>query len=113
MKIGAISGNIDGTNDGASFFFENDGKGLTGVKNNKLYYKGKLQMAEPEQKYVGVKINNLTYLVNQAGIIQKNKKKVKDTDGSAWSTNSSGIVTYKDDDANVIEAKAPDLSGDN
>ena len=113
MKIGAINTSIDGSNDGATFFFENDGKGLTGVRSNKLYYKGKLQMAETDQKYVGIKINNLVYLVNQSGVIQKNKKNVKDSDGSAWTTNSSGIVTKKDDDANVIDAKAPDLSGDN
>lgn len=113
MKVGQITTSIDGSNDGSSFFFENDGRGLTGVKNNKLYYKGKLQMAEIDQKYVGVKINNLVYLVNQSGIIQKNRKNVKDSDGSAWTTNSSGIVTRHDDDANIVDAKAPDLSGDN
>ena len=112
MKVGAITANIDGTNDGAAFFFENDGQGLTGVRNNKLYYKGKLQKADAEQKYVAFKIGNVAYLVNTSGTIQKNKKKVKDTNGSAWSTNSSGIVTSKDVDADYTEPVAPDLSND-
>ena len=113
MKVGAITANIDGTNDGAAFYFENDGKGLTGLKNNKLYYKGKLQKADPEQKYVAIKIGNLAYLVNTSGVVQKNKKKIKDTNGNAWSTNSSGIITYKDVDADYTDAVAPDLSNDN
>ena len=112
MKTGLMNKSIDGTNDGATFYFLEDGTGYTGIKNNKLYYKGKLQMASAEQKYIGMKIMNVTYLVNSSGTIQKNKKKVKDGDGLKWSTNSSGIVTYKDEEADYVEAVPPSLTED-
>ena len=113
MKTGLFNRDIDGSEDNASFFFEEDGRGLTGVKNGKLYYKGKLQMADQEQKYAGIKVNNLVYLVNSSGVVQKNKKKVKDADDNVWSTNSTGVVTYKDEAADYTEAKPPVLSNDN
>ena len=51
-------------------------------------------------------------MVNASGTILKNRKKVKDGDGSAWSTNSSGIVTYHDEDADYTTPSAPELSID-
>ncbi len=112
MKIGLINRDIDGSEDGSTFYFEDDGRGFTGVKNNKLYYKGKIQRAESEQRYAGVQVKNLVYLVNSAGVVQKNKRKVKDADGCEWSTNSSGIVTHKSDEADYTEAKPPELTSD-
>ncbi len=112
MKTGYINRDIDGSNDGSSFYFEGDGKGVTGVYQNKLYYKGKLQKASAEQKYAGFEISGRVYLVNASGTILKNRKKVKDGDGSAWSTNSSGIVTYHDEDADYTTPSAPELSID-
>ncbi|MBQ2204535.1 MAG: cell wall-binding protein, partial [Lachnospiraceae bacterium] len=112
MKTGLLNYDVDGTNDGASFFFQDDGIGLSGVKNNKLYYKGKLQMASSEQKYAAFKVNNLIYLVNSSGSIMKNKKKVTDGDGCKWSTNSGGVVTYKEEGADYTEAAPPELSND-
>ncbi len=113
MKTGIFNRDIDGSEDGASFYFEEDGRGYTGVKNGKLYYKGKLQMADPEQKYAGIQVNNLIYLVNSSGVVQKNKKNIKDADDYRWSTNSTGVVTNKDDAADYTEAKPPVLSNDN
>ncbi len=112
MKTGIINSSIDGTNDGATFYFEDDGKGFTGVKSNKLYFKGKVQMASPEQKYSAIEINGRAYLVNSSGTLMKNKKKIKDGDGCEWSTNSSGIVIKKDDDAELTPATPPALSED-
>lgn len=113
MKTGYINRNIDGSNDGASFYFEGDGRGITGIYNNKLYYKGKLQRASIEQKYAGINVgDNRVYLVNTSGVILKNKKKIKDGDGSKWSSNSSGLVTYKDEEADYTPAEAPELSED-
>ena len=43
----------------------------------------------------------------------KNKKKLKDGDGLEWSTNSGGVVTYKEDSASFEEPEPPALSGDN
>lgn len=113
MKTGFINKDIDGSNDGASYYFENDGTGRTGVYNNKLYYKGKLQRAGSEQKYVGVDVGSgRVYLVNSSGTIMKNKKKIKDGDGCLWSSNSSGLVTSKDEDADYINPELPSLSLD-
>lgn len=113
MKTGYINRNIDGSNDGASFYFEGDGKGITGIYNNKLYYKGKLQRASVEQKYAGIDVGeNRVYLVNSSGTIMKNRKNLRDGDGSKWSSNSSGIVTSKDEDADYTKAEPPELSED-
>lgn len=112
QKTGQFNKSIDNSNDGASFYFENDGKGTCGIRSNKLYYKGKLQMASPEQKYAAIEINGKVYLVNSSGIVMKNKKKIKDGDGLLWSTNSSGIVTYKAEGASYTRAVPPELSDD-
>lgn len=113
MKTGLITADVDGTNSGGNFYFADDGKGVTGIKSNKLYYKGKLQKADPEQKYAAVKINNVAYLVNTSGVIQKNKKKLKDGDGNEWTSNSSGVVPGTSGDASYTEAEPPYVSGEN
>ncbi len=112
MKTGQFNKSIDNSNDGASFYFESDGKGISGVKSNKLYYKGKLQMASPEQRYAGIEVGGRVYLVNTSGTVMKNKKKVKDGDGLWWTTNSSGMVTSKEDGADYTKAMPPELSED-
>ena len=113
MKIGLYNKDVDGSGDGASYYFEDDGKGFTGVYKNKLYYKGKLQMASVEQRYAAIPVGNITRLVNTQGTIMKNKRKIKDGDGCEWSTNSGGVVTYRDDDADDTPAVAPEISNDN
>ena len=112
MKTGLINKDIEGNNDGSSYYFEADGKGLTGINNNKLYYKGKLQSASKEQKYAAYEINGRVYLVNSSGILMKNRKNLKDGDGCEWSTSSSGTVTKKDDEADYSNPVAPELSDD-
>lgn len=113
MRIGIIKRDIDGSGDAAMYYFQDDGTGFTGVYNNKLYYKGKLQVASPEQKYAGIRVGNLVRLVNSSGTIMKNKKKVKDGDGCAWSTNSGGVVTYMDDEAEEMQSIPPEENTDN
>lgn len=112
MKIGSFNKDLDGSNDGASYYFEEDGKGITGVKNNKLYYKGKLQMASQEQKYAGIEVNGKVYLVNTSGVLMKNKRKVKDGDGCWWSTTGAGTVSSKEEGADYTRAVPPELSED-
>lgn len=112
MKTGYFGQCIDGSGDGTSFYFQDDGKGYTGVYNNKLYYKGKLQKADSEQKYAAIKCDNIIRLVNTQGVIMKNKHKVKDGDDCEWSTNSGGVVTYKEDDASITEAVLPETNND-
>lgn len=111
MKTGLITNkDIEGTGENNSYYFEGDGKGYTGVYNNKLYYCGKLQKAQSEQKYAAFNIKGVLKLVNTQGNIMKNKSKVKDGDDCRWSTNSSGNVTYKDDDATINEPIAPEIN---
>lgn len=112
MKTGIINKDIDGSGDNASYYFEDDGRGFTGIKSNKLYYKGKLQKASSEQKFAAFSVNGRVYLVNTGGTLVKNKKKAKDGDGCEWTTNSSGIVTKKSEDADYTPAEAPILSDD-
>lgn len=113
MKTGLLNYDVDGSGDGASYYFEDEGRGYSGVYKNKLYYKGKLQMASEEQKYAAITVGGLTRLVNTSGQVMKSKKKIKDGDGCAWSTGSGGIVTYRDDDASDTPPMPPELSGDN
>ena len=112
MKTGYINKDVDGSGDGASYYFEGDGKGITGAYNNKLYYKGKLQRASNEQKYAAIDVGgNRVYLVNASGTIMKNRKKLKDGDGCIWTTNSAGIVISHDEGEYTL-AEPPVLSED-
>lgn len=92
----------DGTK---SVFYFNEGsyagRGITGVKDNYLYYKGKRQEANEDLKYELFSIpgeNNTykTYVVNTSGRITKNKS-VKDSDGVKYTTDSSGILIKIDE----------------
>ena len=112
MKTGQINRDIDNSGENVSFYFEGDGKGITGVRKDKLYYKGKLQKASSEQKYAAIEISGKAYLVNTAGAVMKNKRKIKDGDGAWWTTNSSGMVTAKEDVASYTNPNPPTLSDD-
>ncbi len=112
MKTGLINADIDGSNDGSNFYFEDEGRGYTGIKSNKLYYKGKLQKASAEQKIAAIKIKNVAYLVNAAGVVQKNRKKVKDADGNEWTSNGNGIISGSSDNASFTDAVPPYVSNE-
>lgn len=75
------------------------GRGYTGVKNNYLFYQGKLQKAESGTKYEPINIGNKTYLVNTSGKIAKSTT-VKDSSGTKYKTNSNGEITQIDEVAN-------------
>ncbi|MBQ7796996.1 MAG: cell wall-binding protein [Lachnospiraceae bacterium] len=87
----------DGTK--STFYFNEGsyaGRGVTGVKDNYLYYKGKRQEADSDVRYTLISIPDgedtyKTYAVNSSGRITKNKT-VKDGDGVKYTTNSVGIV---------------------
>ena len=112
MKTGIIKKSVDETNDGASFFFDDDGKGYTGIRNNKLYYKGKIQKAPSGSKITGIDVGGRAYLVNTYGAVLRNKKKMKDSDGCEWSSSSTGVVTHRDDSVEYTPAEPPELSED-
>ena len=55
-----------------------------------------IQKASKDCAYEVIRVNDLNYLVNTSGKVEKKKSSVKDKDGTKWTTNSSGIVTHKD-----------------
>lgn len=72
------------------------GRGFTGVKNNYLYYKGKLQKAESRYQMFKIPTGSgdsyTTYVVNTSGRVPKNTT-VKDVNGDKLKVNSRGVVT--------------------
>ena len=92
MKTGSQSVKDD-NGDTFKFYFgtknsatENKGVGITGNKNNKLYYEGHLVAAE-DYKYQTVTFGGKTFIVNQNGSIQHS------------------AVEYKEDGDVLIDAK--------
>lgn len=111
MKTGKF--NLQNGSEAIEYYFNpnEDGKGYSGVYNNKLYYKGRLQKADSYSKYVAYKVGRAIYLVNTSGTVVKNLKKKKDGNGAAWSTDSSGIVTYTDE-GETQQPEAPEVTDD-
>ena len=78
----------DGTT--SAFLFTTGGYGINGVKNNKLYYMGKLQKAT-DDTYAYFTVNGTTYLVNKTGTLAKNHNKTKDGDEVDYKSDANGI----------------------
>ena len=74
----------------SSFNFESNGYGTNGVKNNKLYYMGKLQKAV-DDTYAYYTVNGNTYLVNKSGTLVKNHNARKDPYDVEYRSDSKGL----------------------
>lgn len=85
------------------------GKGYTGVKNDYLFYQGKLQKASDGTRYEPINVENRTYLVNTSGKIAKSTT-VKDSSGTKYKTNSNGTITQIDDVNNDGKAEGREPS---
>lgn len=85
----------DGTK--STFYFTDAGAGVTGIKNSTLFYKGKITKAEVGSRVQTFEVKGNVYLINQSGQVQKSKSKIKDTNGTIWTTNSAGVVTKEDE----------------
>ena len=85
----------------ASYYFTSTGRGFTGVYDNCLYYKGRLQKADSADKYevFTIDLGNATknYVVNSSGRVAKDTT-VKDANGVKLKTNSSGVLVREDDE---------------
>ena len=83
------------------YYFQDSGRGYTGVEGGYLYYMGKLQKSE-DSKYDVISIpsgdNYINYLINASGKVVKSTSGVKDSEGNKYVTNSSGIVNKINDD---------------
>ena len=77
----------DGTT--SVFCFDNSGYGITGIKNGKLYYMGKLQKAV-DDSYAYYTVNDITWLVNRSGGVAKNHNQSKDPDAVDYRSASAG-----------------------
>lgn len=99
MKVEEGDGNT------ADYYFTETGKGYTGINNNSLYYKGKLQKAEAGLKYQVISVPSASgdahtnYLVNTSGKLVKSTSGVKDADGIKYASNSQGILQKINDEA--------------
>lgn len=101
----------DGLDKGkAEYFFDNKGKGVTGIKDGRFYYKGKLQKADASIKYEVFEVEENEYrLIDSSGRVVKGKK-VKDGSDGEWVVSGNGtITTYASAYvADVVEPEADD-----
>ena len=99
----------DGTK--SEFYFTESGgkagRGFTGVKNNYLFYKGKLQEADNGTKYEVIRVEGKNYLVNTSGKVMKDTT-VKDSSGTKFETSNSGIVVKVDKESDNGDEYARD-----
>lgn len=86
---------LDEGGDQVGYYFTTSGRGYTGVHDSVLYYMGRAQKAEDGNKYEVITVDGSNYLVNGSGRIVKNRK-VKDSDGTEYRTNSGGVVLTMD-----------------
>lgn len=84
----------DGLDKGKTeYYFDSKGKGVTGIKDGRFYYKGRLQKADAVTKYEVFEIeNNVFRLIDSSGKVIKGKK-VKDGSGGEWGVSSDGTIT--------------------
>ncbi|MDD6282602.1 MAG: cell wall-binding protein [Oribacterium sp.] len=96
----------DGDGEKITCYFDSTGKGYTGVKDDYLYYKGKLQKADSDLDYQLCTVNGKQYVVNESGRVMKSRSNVKDGNGNKVSTNSDG--TLKANVSGSLESFAPE-----
>lgn len=100
----------EGDGNEIEFYFAETGRGFTGVKDNYLYYMGKLQKAEDGSKYQVISIpngNNVTnYVVNTSGRVAKSTT-VKNADGVKYKTGSGGVLQKEDDETPSSSYETP------
>lgn len=99
----------DGTK--SEFYFTESGgkagRGFTGVKNKYLFYKGKLQEADDGTKYEVICVEGRNYLVNPSGKVMEDTT-VKDSSGTRFETNKTGVVVKVDKESDNGDEYARD-----
>ena len=95
-KTGTTTITLDGTS--YTFSFKSNGSprgvGETGISDGYIYENGLRLTADEDTKYGVVTYKNESYVVNEKGSIQKNKKNLKDADETYYCTNSKGILLH-------------------
>ncbi|MDO5417193.1 MAG: cell wall-binding protein [Lachnospiraceae bacterium] len=92
----------------STFYFNDSGRGYTGVKDGSYYYAGKLQKAQND-KYEVINLPDKDYgvLVNASGKVMKNTT-VKGYDGVKYKTNAAGkVIKIDDEDVTNVDGSDP------
>lgn len=96
MATGNVTVELDG--DKYSYSFkksgDNKGSGVRGISNDVIHVNGRILKADKDSRYEIKSYEDVNYLVNTSGKIQKNRKNLKDADDKYYSTNSKGEVTH-------------------
>ena len=102
---------VDGDGDNITCFFDQNGRGITGIKQDYLYFNGRLQKADQGSRYQKVTLpgQNRSYVVNESGRVMKNKTKYRDGNGNKWSVNASGVITL-DEGLDSVELQSPKVT---
>ena len=88
----------DGTTE-TYYFQEGSGKGFTGGRDSSLYYKGRIQRADNDTRYVVISLRDeasgayTNYVVNTSGKIVRSLT-VKNADKVEYKTDASGVLTH-------------------
>lgn len=118
MRTGKQTGVYDGDDDTGTYYFNTSGSykggGYTGVKDDYLYYKGKLVEADEDSDYqvfcINVSGTDTYYLVNESGKVQTSNKNYK-SDGEYKYQYSSGTIYLIDSDGeNPTEVTTSDCA---
>lgn len=81
-----------------TYYFTSAGRGFTGIKDNYLYYVGKLQVAQNDKyELINVPGKDYAVMVNSSGKVMKSTT-VKNSDNIKYKTNSSGQVIEIDEE---------------
>ena len=81
-----------------TYYFTSAGRGFTGIKDNYLYYVGKLQVAQNDKyELINVPGKDYAVMVNSSGKVMKSTT-VKNSDDMKYKTNSSGQVIEIDEE---------------
>ncbi len=99
-KTGTATISLDGTN--YTFNFKSNGTpkgvGYNGISDGYLYLNGRRLTASDDTKYEPIeftyKNETKTYLLNESGVVQKNKKNVKDADDNYYCTDGNGVLRH-------------------
>ena len=99
---------IDGEGENITCFFDNSGKGITGIKQDYVYFNGRLQKAERGSHYQKITLpgQSRSYVINESGRVMKSRTKYRDADGSKWSVNASGVITL-DEGLDTVDLLSP------
>lgn len=105
MRTGKQTSVYDGNGEKGTYYFNSSGSykggGITGVKDDYLYYEGKLVKADDDSDFQVFEVNGKFYLVNESGKVQTSSKYYQ-VDGDYRYQYSGGTIYVVDDDKEVI-----------